>query len=403
MTMAETFKTAAPLIQNKHWFQRPQKFSRRYLAWLPFMLLAACAGQPLTSQPPQTPQPVIESSIPGTAAPDTASSLPAPAAEVPAAPPQGAADPAISQKITTLRAWADQENRLYTLAAPLLTSNVALCKQSAHYLLGFTAKTKYSYSNAYIGAAQAGLGLGEQLRVMNVLPGSGAALSGIQQGDILLAVEDKPLSPGPDAEKKAGLLISDAIRQQSSLKLMVLRNGSRLELQVPLTNACAIGVELGDTDDVNSYADGRRVMITRGMLNFTRSDEELAYALAKEIAHAILNRSGRPRMKATIDRLRLPAEYRISPAATTTAPPLPPYTPVLDATADKLALYLLARAGYGIDNTLSFWTRLAAQYPASVQNGHTALHPSTPYRVSVMTQVVRAIRMKQKNGLPLMP
>jgi beta-barrel assembly-enhancing protease len=367
------------------------------------MLLAACAGQPLTSLPPQAPQPVIESSISNTAAPDTASSQPAPAAEVPVVPPQGAADPAISQKITTLRAWADQENRLYTLAAPLLTSNVALCKQSAHYLLGFTAKTKYSYSNAFIGAAQAGLGLGEQLRVMNVLPGSGAAQSGIQQGDILLAVEDKPLPPGPDAEKKAGLLISDAIKQHSSLTLTVMRNGSRLNLQVPLTNACAFGVELGDTDEVNSYADGRRVLITRGMLNFTRTDEELAYVLAKEIAHNILSRSGRPRMKATIDRLRLPGESRIVPVSTATTTLLQPYTPVLDATADKLALYLLTRAGYSIDNTPGFWTRLAAKYPASVQNSHTALHPSTPYRVSVMTQVVRAIRMKQKNGLPLMP
>jgi beta-barrel assembly-enhancing protease len=187
------------------------------------------------------------------------------------------------------------------------------------------------------------------------------------------------------------------------LTLTVMRDGNRLDLQVPLTNACAFSIELGDTDEVNSYADGRRVLITRGMLNFTRSDEELAYVLAKEMAHAILSRSVRPRMKATIDRLRLPGEYRISPAATTTATPLPPYTPVLDATADKLALYLLARAGYSIDNTPGFWTRLAAKYPASVQNSHTALHPSTPYRVSVMTQVVRAIRMKQKNGLPLMP
>jgi beta-barrel assembly-enhancing protease len=394
MNMVETFRDAVVHISQKQPFQSTQENRFRYLAWLPFVLLTACA-----SQTPM-PQPVPESGA-STAVPDAvASSQVAPAAEVAVARPPVAVDIATDQKIAALRAWADQENRLYTLAAPLLIKNAPLCKQNAHYLLGLTAKTKYSYSNEFIAAAQSGLGLGERLRVMHVLPGSGAAQSGVRQGDVLLAVDGKPLPQGPSAERKAGLMISETIRQQSSVKLTVMRGGDRLNIQVPLTQACAFGVELGDADDVNSYADGRRVMITRGMLNFAQSDEELAYALAKEIAHNMLVRSARPRMRAIIDRLRLPTGNRVSQTVTTK---LPPFTPVLDATADKISLYLLARAGYGIDHVLSFWKRLAAQYPAEVQNSHTALHPSTPYRVSVMTQIVRTIKMKEKNSLPLIP
>jgi predicted Zn-dependent protease len=80
-----------------------------------------------------------------------------------------------------------------------------------------------------------------------------------------------------------------------------------------------------------------------------------------------------------------------------------PYTPVLDATADRLSLYMLARAGYGIDNALRFWKRLASQYPATVQDSHTALHPASAYRFSVMTQVTQNIKAKQKHRRPLMP
>jgi beta-barrel assembly-enhancing protease len=235
---------------------------------------------------------------------------------------------------------------------------------------------------------------------MHVLPGSGAAQSGVRQGDIVLAVEDRLLPQGPSAERKAAAILSEAIRQESHVNLTVMRVGERLNIQVPLTNACAFGIELGNADEVNSYADGQRLLITRGMLNFAQSDEELAYALAKEMAHNILARTARPRMKATIDRLRLPSENQISQTATIQPPP---YTPVLDATADKLSLYLLARAGYHIDEALHYWKRLAAQYPASVQNSHTALHPSTSYRLSVMTQIVRTIKLKEKNGLPLIP
>lgn len=367
------------------------RFNRRglrCLAWLTTALLTACATQQ-PALPPTTPSPVAQ--------PDAA---PAPA--IPAAPSSPVVLPVPLEKIVALRTWVEQQNRLYAIAAPLLLNNTPLCKRNARYLLGFTAKTKYSYSKDFIDAAQSALNLDDRLRVMNVLVGSGAAGSGVQRGDILLELENKPLPQGPKAEREAAQIIGSAMKGRSSLNLTVLRGEERLAITVPLTHACAFGIELGNTDHVNSYADGYRVMITRGMLDFAQSDEELAYALAKEIAHNVLAQSPRPRMGATIDSLRLPNAGMTNPAAPATTG-IKPYTPVLDATADRLSLYMLARAGYGIDNALRFWKRLANQYPATVQDSHTALHPSSAYRFSVMTQVTQNIKAKQKHGRPLMP
>lgn len=325
----------------------------------------------------------------------------APAPSTDAVTEKAPAPPATPDRITALQTWVDQQNRLYRVAGPLLIKNADLCNRHARNLLGLTAKTKYSYSNDFADSAHAALGLGDRLRIMNVLPGSGAAQAGIRKGDVLLAIEADRIPAGPNAEREGARIANLAMRGRSSVNLTVLRDGKRSTANMSLTRACAFGIELGNADYVNSYADGHRVLITRGMLDFTASDEELAYVLAKEIAHNVLTQAPRPDMGAVIDRLSILKPGTSVPSGR--AFEIKPYSPVLDATADKLSLYLLARAGYSIDNAVGFWKRLAARYPADVRYSHTALHPSTAYRFSVMTEITKAIKTKQDRKLPLVP
>ncbi|MFX5709827.1 hypothetical protein ABTE34_20280, partial [Acinetobacter baumannii] len=48
-----------------------------------------------------------------------------------------------------LRELIAQQDRLYRVAAPLLTSNAQLCRGNARNLLGFTAKNRYSFPIEY--------------------------------------------------------------------------------------------------------------------------------------------------------------------------------------------------------------------------------------------------------------
>ena len=365
---------------------------RSFLLLVP-ALLAACATQDAGVAQAPTGQP----SFSGTAAANVA--LPASA---------GSAAPLNGGELASLRDWVNRQNRLYKVAAPLLINNTALCKRNARTLAGFSAKTKYSYSSEYAGAAQEAFGLDERLRVMNVMPGSGADRSGLLPGDVLLSLQGKAMPAGKDAEREAALLVGAAMEGRNSINLTVLRDSRQVALDIPLTRACAIGIELGDADFVNSYADSERVMITRGMLDYVKSDDELAYVLAKELAHATLNQGPRPAMAATITSLLRfgpgPAPASAAAAASRAgAGAVKPYSPVLDSTADKLSLYMLVRAGYSIDNTLGFWKQLANRFPPTVQNSHTALHPASAYRFSVINAVVPAIKAKQKNRMPLVP
>lgn len=353
----------------------------RYLGLLSMLFLSSCAFVPAL-QPPGPPS---------SGASETQAEAPA-AAEQP--PP-----PAPADKESALRNWVDQQGRIYRVAAPLLINNTELCPQHARSILGFTAKNAYSYSRDFIDAARSLLGLGEELQVMNVLPGSGAEQAGIRKADVLVTVEIEPVPQGADAEHEAAKLIGSEMRGRSSLHLTVLRDGEHVAFDVPLTNACAMMLDLGNTDDASSFSDGHRVMITRGMLAFVQSDEELAYALAREIARNELMPSPRPEVAAVIDQLHAIEASAVSGSSAAA----PAYPPDLEADADKVALYMLARAGYRIDNFPAFLQRLASLPSSGTGNIHAPLRSHEGDRLSAMDDAIRSIKLKQENGQPLVP
>jgi predicted Zn-dependent protease len=75
----------------------------------------------------------------------------------------------------------------------------------------------------------------------------------------------------------------------------------------------------------------------------------------------------------------------------------------LDASADRLSVFMLARAGYNIDGADDFWKRLAATQPASILNGYTANHPATDARIAAINKTVAEIKAKKGSKKALVP
>lgn len=358
---------------------RIQRLQRPF-AVLAAVLLAACS----------TPGPMQSSTTPGM--------IPEQAPARPEVTPQ------IAAAAETLTRMAALQDRLYRVAAPLLIDNAELCTRHARNLLGFTAKNRHTYPGQYNEAAWLVLGMGERLQVTNVLNGSGAARAGLRQGDRLVAAGGQPLPEGPNALSQAGAVFGPIVGKQANLPLSVERDGRPRDLTIPVTRACAFAIELGNADNVNAYADGQRVMVTRGMMGLARDDDELAYVVARTMAHNMLGHAATQRNAATIasviDNLTAitpdtsmligSAGIRAMPAAE-------------DAAADRLAIYLLARAGYRIEGASGFWKRVAATYPARVLNGYTANHPSTAARVAAIDKAVAEVKGKRSAKKPLVP
>lgn len=313
--------------------------------------------------------------------------------------------PQVATAADTLTKMAALQDRLYRVAAPLLIDNAELCKKQARNLLGFTAKNRHSYPGVYNEAAQVAFRMDERLQVTSVLAGSGAAKAGLRVGDDLVAAGGKPLPTGPGATSKLGAVFGPLISASPTLPLTIDRDGRPRDLSIPVTRACAFGIELGNADNVNAYADGSRIMVTRGMIGATNSDTELAYVLARTMAHNMLEHPKAQRNSATLDSVIESLLLRSNPdlSMLNGSAGIKAMPSNLDAAADRLAVFLLARADYDIDGVAAFWKRFTAATPVSVANGHTANHPAIAARLTAIELAVADVKAKQDAKKPLLP
>ena len=127
----------------------------------------------------------------------------------------------------------------------------------------------------------------------------------------------------------------------------------------------------------------------------------MAVLLAKGMAHNVLNHPTLMRSTATlssmVDNLALvrPDTSMLVGSGGIKATPAE-----MDAVADGLSLYMLARAGYSIDAAAPFWKRLAATYPASILNGYVANHPATAARLAAIEKTSADIKTKGSKKPP---
>ncbi len=344
----------------------------RFAKAIALLSLAGCAS--MTTQPPTGP--------------------------APATGPAPSPSPATDRQLDALMA---RQDRVYHVVAPLIARNAVLCKTAARPLLGFTAKNKHSFPAELRGAAESRLKLGEALQVMQVLEGSGALRAGVRPGDVLESIQGQALPQGPQAETEAAKLLAPLLRNATEVDVTVQRNGRPLTMKVPLTTACAFTVDIGNAPQVNAYGDGRRILVTTGMLD-ALSDPELAVILAREIAHNVQQHARAMQMRASlsgvIDALLLP---RPDPAAFAGSAGLRPMEEKLDQEADRIAQYMLARAGLDPAVALTTLEQLAQRYPATVTNSYTALHPWTADRAVLMRGTLADIRQKQAAKKALVP
>ncbi|MCG2582789.1 M48 family metallopeptidase [Massilia sp. TS11] len=330
---------------------------------------------------------------------------PAPAAPVEASKPETPQmTPKMAADIELLIKVAQTRERLYQVAAPLLINNADLCKSYSRNLLGFTAQNKYSYPGDLVDAAQLGLGMGDRLQVTSVLAGSGAARAGLRRGDQLVAAEGRPLPTGPNAESVAGGVLGPLAASMPALRMSIVRNGDAQQIQLPVTRACAFRVELGNADNANTYIDGNRILITRGLMLMAETEAELAFLIAHDMAHNILGHPGLQRTTSTaagmIDNLQ---SLRPDTSMLIGTGGLRPMPEKFDSAADALAIYLLARAGIKPDGMARFFKTLGENYPESVMNGYTHFHPWTASRARALDSALAELKTKQAAAKPLLP
>lgn len=236
--------------------------------------------------------------------------------------------------------------------------------------------------------------------------GSPAEAAGMQEGDVLAAVNGVALAAGITGYSDAGKEIEKARLAATPLTLDLVRQGQALAVTVTPRLACDAAVVLRTAPEVIAYGANKMILVNTALLDYVRSDDELGVLLGYELAHTL---QGKAQEKAQsggaivggliglavtgltgVNVANLGANVGNSAASQD-----------VERSADYFGLYCAARAGSDITAGPGLWRRLAAQHPAVLTQGYSR-SPSAE-RIPALEAAVQEIKAKQAAGQPLTP
>nr|WP_255537848.1 M48 family metallopeptidase [Motiliproteus sp. SC1-56] len=269
--------------------------------------------------------------------------------------------------------------------------------------MGISFANQHSFEGPLRDAALRRWQLGEALQVLQVTPQSPAAEAGVRPGDTLVSVNGTPLAVGEQAAAEA-LEQFSALATDQPAKLTLSRDRHALTLAIQPQAHCDYPLVLLADDEVNAFADHRRVLVTRGMLRFATSDQELSLVLAHELAHNLLGHVPSTVQNALVGGMLdlLAIGYGIPSPGTFAVGGYRRYSQAFETEADHLGLYLMARAGLSLQGAAGFWRRMASDQPAYIEETGGS-HPSHAQRFLHLESTLEEIRDKQARGEPLTP
>lgn len=228
-----------------------------------------------------------------------------------------------------IRELVAADARVLAVSHRLQTRGVALCpRQDAEPGMTLHAFEQYAPALRPTVARMLSLRPGG-LAVLATAPGGAAERAGVRPGDVLLAIGGTTVpaaGSAPDRLRATAALLrpSGAAR----VELHLARQGALETVVLALQPACRSRVQLRPSRRPRAWSDGQLVTVTSALLDFTRSDAELAFVLGHEIAHNALGHGKRGSRRAR------------------------------ELAADALALRLMTAAGYPTSGVPAFVDRL---------------------------------------------
>ena len=293
-----------------------------------------------------------------------------------------------------LIALTDLDQRVARVGYRLSAANAELCpavRNSAGWLLHAASQ----YSSELRPHAESRFGLDGDLPGLLAVPdGSAADRAGLRRGDLVLSVNGEALTRGVDRRTaayegvEANIRTLDLALAAGPVELGVRREGQDRTVRLTPQRACGYDVQLDPSDELNARADGKRLFITTAMAGFTATDDELALVLGHELAHHVLGHRGWH-------------EAETRGRQTQTVPALSATAGGTERQADRVGLYLAARAGYDTAVAPAFWRRFG-EYNWRVRYPQWN-HPSAEARARALESVQAEISARRASGQPLVP
>jgi predicted Zn-dependent protease len=271
------------------------------------------------------------------------------------------------------------------LGFPLLIAAALWCPFDQEPIYGFLLKDED------ISRIEGREGAGQRVVVAYVHSRLPTVSTGLAPGDVLMRVNQRDVTD-LRAEEIMQLVRRLTVARIQPLQLEIMRAGDRHTLYMWATPACRFSVQLIESQEVNGIADGRRVGVTTGAMRFLHSDSELAWVLAHEIGYNVLNHSQNDRLSAMLNAF-LGATVGTSAAVATSVP-----RRSLEAQADYIGAYIMARAGFDVHAIKQFWRRMDNLRSGEKQPELDVSHPTTAERLAALEVTLTEIQEKRNRG-----
>lgn len=238
--------------------------------------------------------------------------------------------------------------RLARVAAPLRKDNAELCERRMRDP-GFTTHRLEDYPEPLQPIAQELLGISDAgLYIRAVRPGTSAKTQRLEPGDQILSVNANKISQDPIMKIYNRAVIRNGFDSVLSKVKIRTSEGREFTARIRPDTTCDIPVRVIYSTDVNGHTDGRDVLITSALMRTVPDDTNLALVVAHEMSHVIAGHAS-----------QMP-------------------TQALELEADRMALVLLARAGYDVAAAVQYWADTV--HPHDGGSAAESSHPTTQAR-----------------------
>lgn len=291
-----------------------------------------------------------------------------------------------------------QDVRVADVAWRLALANAELCPVN-RLRAGWTLQSASQYGSELRPLAESRYGLdGDLPGILAVPRGAPAAVAGLQPGDLILSVNGQLLQRGTGAAEsydglQANIDVLDQALARGRVELQVRRDGSERSVALRPVQACAYSTQVLVADTLSGSADGRHIFIPAGMANLAASEDQLAFVLAHELAHAVLEH----RTQREVTGVRGASNWAISMRRGLSLS--------AEADADRMGVFLAARAGFDPYAALEFLTLLEQADPGVrfIQVNFGGIYEPAPVRRRTLASVLADITERRETGRALIP
>ena len=313
------------------------------------------------------------------------------------------------QRNLAYETYINSQTKLQNIAFPLFTNNTQFCGNTLRPATGISAWNIDTVASQYQTAAKNLYGLGPDLVIQSIVPKSPAEQAGLKSGDLILSIDGRPVPRGAKAFETAQSFINNAGYRQ--IEIAYIRNGVKQTGLLKPVRACDYPVILDNSGQVNAYADGQKIVVTRGIMRFANNDDEIALVVAHELAHNTMGHIEKLKQNVMVGSLGgLAVDALLGAAGVNTGNQFSQmggnlgqqrYSVPFEQEADYVGMYYMARAGYKTENVANFWRRMAAEGQASIDMRSS--HPASAERFIAIDQTHQEIIRKKHNNQSLTP